>query len=87
MRPSPNCFSSCLRPAEVFMSLPMAAWPEAMASMHAAEPPTVGMAYAEATISLYSCMSTLAWTGAEEATAACTSEGYLTRNQPASIPG
>ena len=25
--------------------------------------------------------------GAEEATAACTSEGYLTRNQPASIPG
>ena len=35
-------FSSCLRPAEVFMSLPMAAWPEAIASMHAAEPPTVG---------------------------------------------
>ena len=30
---------------------------------------------------------TLAWTGTEEATAACTRLGRVTRNQPASIPG
>ena len=38
-------------------------------------------------MSLYSVMSSFAWTGAEEATAAWISSGYLRRDQPASIPG
>merc|ERR1711865_1014923 len=79
--------SSTLSPLPVPKVLSIATNPSAMAAAQAGLPPTSWLEREALTTSLYPTKSTTASTGAEEATAACTSVGCFILNQAESAPG
>ena len=84
---TPNVFASRDRPAGVPSMSDTAENAFVTLATQASDPPTSVSANAAPTTSSYPRISSSAWMGADDATAACTRWGYLSLSHDAIMPG